>query len=117
MFTSSAALLPRKSRYLDFARLHRLHQCAAFFVTRAKKNFRCARRYSCPVDKSTGLRFDQTVVTVSFYAQRDYPDGLNCSTRGAVLPASPPKNTSRRLPADAPAVSKVPPPSAFLLPQ
>jgi hypothetical protein len=28
------------------------------------------------VDKSTGLRFDQTVVTVSFYAQRDYPDPL-----------------------------------------
>jgi hypothetical protein len=62
--------------YLDFARLHRLHQCGAFFVTRAKKNFRCARRYSRPVDKSTGLRFDQTVVTVGFYAQRDYPDAL-----------------------------------------
>jgi len=62
--------------YLDFARLHRLHQCAAFFVTRAKKNFRCARRYSRPVDKSPGLRFDQTVVTVGFYARRDYPDPL-----------------------------------------
>jgi hypothetical protein len=62
--------------YLDFARLHRLHQCAAFFVTRAKKNFRCARRYSRPVDKSIGLRFDQTVVTVGFYARRDYPAAL-----------------------------------------
>jgi hypothetical protein len=62
--------------YLDFARLHRLHLCAAFFVTRAKKNFRYARRYSRPVDKSTGLRFDQTVVTVGFYARRDYPDAL-----------------------------------------
>jgi len=62
--------------YLDFARLHRLHQCAAFFVTRAKKNFRCARRYSRPVDKATGLRFDQTVVTVGFYARRHYPDAL-----------------------------------------
>ena len=59
--------------YLDFARLHRLHQCAAFFVTRAKKNFRCARRYSRPVDKTTGLRFDQTVVASGFYARRDYP--------------------------------------------
>jgi len=59
--------------YLDFARLHRLHQSAAFFVTRAKKNFRCARRYSRPVDKTTGLRFDQTVVTSGFYARRDYP--------------------------------------------
>jgi hypothetical protein len=62
--------------YLDFARLHHLHQCAAFFVTRAKKNFRCARRYSRPVDKTTGLRFDQTVVPVGFYARRNYPDVL-----------------------------------------
>jgi hypothetical protein len=62
--------------YLDFARLHRLHQCAAFFVTRAKKNFRSVRRYSRPVDKATGLRFDQTVVTVGFYARRHYPDAL-----------------------------------------
>ena len=62
--------------YLDFARLHRLHQCAAFFVTRAKKNFRSARRYSRLVDKTTGLRFDQTVVMTGFYARRDYPDAL-----------------------------------------
>jgi len=48
--------------YLDFARWHRLHQCGAFFVTHAKQNFRCARRYSRPVDKTTGLRFNQTVV-------------------------------------------------------
>lgn len=62
--------------YLDFARLHRLHQCAAFFVTRAKKNFRCRRRYSRPVDQATGLRFDQTVVLTGFYARNDYPDAL-----------------------------------------
>jgi Transposase DDE domain/Domain of unknown function (DUF4372) len=62
--------------YLDFARLHRLHQSGAFFVTRAKKNFRCTRRYSRPVDKTTGLRFDQTVVLTGFYARRDYPDAL-----------------------------------------
>jgi hypothetical protein len=62
--------------YLDFARLHRLHQSAAFFVTRAKTNFRCRRRYSQPVDKNTGVHFDQTVVLTSFYAHRDYPDTL-----------------------------------------
>jgi hypothetical protein len=62
--------------YLDFARLYQLHQSAAFFVTRAKKAFHCARRYSRPVDKSTGLRFDQTVRLVNFYASHDYPDGL-----------------------------------------
>jgi hypothetical protein len=47
--------------YLDFARLHRLRQSGAFFVTRTKSNFRCQRRYSRPVDKPTGPRFDQTV--------------------------------------------------------
>jgi transposase len=59
--------------YLDFARWHRIHQCGAFFVTRAKQNFRCARRYSRPVDKTTGLRFDQTVVLTGLDAQHDYP--------------------------------------------
>jgi hypothetical protein len=62
--------------YLDFARLHRLHQSAAFFVTRAKKRFACRRRYSHPVDRRTGLRFDQTVVLKNFYASHDYPDTL-----------------------------------------
>jgi hypothetical protein len=62
--------------YLDFARLHRLHQSGAFFVTRARKNFRCARRYSRPVVKSTGLRFDQTVVTTGLNTQHDYPAPL-----------------------------------------
>ena len=62
--------------YLDFARGHRIHQCGAFFVTRAKQNFRCARRYSRPVDKTTGLRFDQTVVMTGLKAQHDYPDPL-----------------------------------------
>lgn len=59
--------------YLDFARLHRLHLSGAFFVTRARKNFRFGRRYSQPVDKSVGLLLDQTVVPVGFYALRNYP--------------------------------------------
>ena len=62
--------------YLDFARLHRIHQSGAFFVTRAKKNFRRTRRYSRPVDKATGLRFDQTVVTTGVLAQQNYPAPL-----------------------------------------
>ena len=62
--------------YLDFARLHRLHLSGAFFVTRAKKNFRFRRRYSQPVDKSTGLRLDQTIVLIGFYALRNYPTVL-----------------------------------------
>ena len=62
--------------YLDFARLHRLHLSSAFFVTRAKKNFRFTRRYSHRVDKTTGLRLDQPVVTVGFQARQDYPAPL-----------------------------------------
>ncbi len=62
--------------YLDFARLHHIHRCGAFFVTRAKKNSRFRRRYSRPVDTSTGLLFDQTVVLTGFYSQQQYPDAL-----------------------------------------
>ena len=62
--------------YLDFTRLYRLHLCGAFFVTRAKKNSRFQRRYSRPVDKATGLRFDQTVVLSGFYSRQQYPEAL-----------------------------------------
>src|SRR6202008_3296932 len=48
--------------YIDFLRLYRLHQAGSFFVTRAKKNMDAQRRYSHPVDRSTGLIFDQTLV-------------------------------------------------------
>jgi transposase len=62
--------------YLDFARLYRLGQCLAFFVTRAKDNFRFQRVYSHPVDKSTGLICDQTILLSGFYATKDYPEKL-----------------------------------------
>jgi hypothetical protein len=62
--------------YLDFGRLHRVHLSGAFFVTRAKRNSRCQRRYSRAVDKSTGLRFDQTVVLTGFRSRQQYPDAL-----------------------------------------
>jgi hypothetical protein len=62
--------------YVDFSRLYRIQQDSAFFVTRAKKNFRCQRLYSHKVNKASGLRCDQTVVLCGFYAQKDYPDKL-----------------------------------------
>jgi hypothetical protein len=62
--------------YLDFARLYAITEQAAFFVTRAKSNTRYRRLYSRPVEKSTGLRCDQTVVLTNYYAHRDYPDQL-----------------------------------------
>ena len=62
--------------YLDFERLHRLHRAGAFFVTRAKSNLRAQRRYSRPVDRSTGLICDQTITLTGFYSKADYPDTL-----------------------------------------
>jgi hypothetical protein len=62
--------------YLDFERLYILHQCASFFVVRAKANTRLRRLYSTPVDKSTGLRCDQIVVPIGFYPRKNYPDKL-----------------------------------------
>jgi hypothetical protein len=48
--------------YLDFKRLHRLHQAGAYFVVRAWKNLQCRRRYSHAVDPTTGLRSDHTII-------------------------------------------------------
>lgn len=62
--------------YLDFERLYVLHQCASFFVVRAKANTRLRRLYSMPVDKSSGLRCDQIVVPAGFYPRKNYPDKL-----------------------------------------
>jgi hypothetical protein len=62
--------------YLDFARLHDIKLSSAFFITRAKKNFQFTRRYSRPVDKTTGLRCDQTITLKGFYARKDYPEAL-----------------------------------------
>jgi len=62
--------------YLDFARLYKIHQAMAFFVTRAKRNFSRTRLYSQPVDKSTGVQCDQIVVLKNHYAKKDYPEKL-----------------------------------------
>jgi hypothetical protein len=62
--------------YLDFDRLYAIHQASAFFVTRAKSNFRFRRLYSRPVDKSTGVQSDQIVILEGFYSRKAYPDKL-----------------------------------------
>jgi len=59
--------------YLDFARLYALHLAGAFFVTRDKSNLKYQRRYSRKVDKSTGLRCDQTVVLTGLNTPDYYP--------------------------------------------
>jgi len=62
--------------YLDFDRLFQLNLALAFFVTRAKSNLQFRRIYSHPVDKSTGLRCDQTIMLTGFYSVQNYPDKL-----------------------------------------
>lgn len=62
--------------YIDFARLYRITQQLAFFVTRAKRNIDCSRRESRVVDKSTGLRSDQTIVLQGPKTAHLYPTPL-----------------------------------------
>jgi hypothetical protein len=62
--------------YVDFKRLYRFTLSSAFFVTRTKKNVLLQRRYSHPVDKSTGVSSDQTVILTSFESASSYPDPL-----------------------------------------
>ncbi len=58
--------------FTDFARLFRFHEAGSFFVIRGKSNLKAQRRYSHPVDRSTGLICDQTVVFTGFYAHKDF---------------------------------------------
>jgi hypothetical protein len=62
--------------YLDFERLYRFTLGSAFFVTRTKKNVLLQRRYSHPVDKSTGVTSDQTVILTTLESASVYPDPL-----------------------------------------
>ena len=59
--------------YLDFARLYQLQQALSFFVIRAKHNLQFQRRYSHPVDKTTGVRSDQTIVLTGPKSSTLYP--------------------------------------------
>ena len=59
--------------YVDFERLFLLHTVGAFFIIRAKSNTRYERRYSHPVDKTTGVRCDQTVVLTGAKGKKHYP--------------------------------------------
>jgi hypothetical protein len=62
--------------YIDFERLHRLHEGGSFFVTRAKSNLKAQRRYSHPVDRRTGLICDQTIVLTVFYSRQGFDTPL-----------------------------------------
>jgi hypothetical protein len=62
--------------YTDFSRLHAVTQASAFFVLRAKSNLKCRRLYSHPVDKSTGVVCDHSILLTVAKSAGDYPDKL-----------------------------------------
>lgn len=62
--------------YVDFKRLHRFTTCSAFFLTRAKRGLDFSPRARRRVDKTTGLRSDQTIALAGPKTSRLYPDRL-----------------------------------------
>jgi hypothetical protein len=62
--------------YIDFERLYVFTLSSAFFVVRTKSNILLQRRYSRPVDRSTGVRSDHTVILTAFDSAKVYPDAL-----------------------------------------
>ena len=62
--------------YVDFARLYGFTQACAFFVTRAKKNLQFYRRASRAVERSSGVRCDQTILLTGVRTAQRYPDPL-----------------------------------------
>jgi len=62
--------------YFDFERLWKINQAESYFVIRAKKSISYERMYSGEVDRSTGLRCDQTIKLKNFYSKKHYPEKL-----------------------------------------
>ena len=62
--------------YVDFERLYVFTLSAAFFVVRTKSNVILQRRYSHPVDKTTGVRSDHTVILTAIGSATVYPEAL-----------------------------------------
>ncbi len=62
--------------YVDYRRLYLITQALAFFVTRAEQNTRYRRCAWRGVDRSTGLRSDQTIRLTGPKSSRRYPAPL-----------------------------------------
>jgi transposase len=76
LLLEAGALYIMDRAYTDFNRLHRIQKANAFFITRAKKNLRFKRLYSHAVDKTNGLKCDQTIVLKGYNTQQKYSDKL-----------------------------------------
>src|SRR3984893_11491678 len=75
-FPEAGAFYVMDRGYIDFERLFVLVLCSAFFIVRTKENVLLQRRYSHPVDKTTGVRSDHTVILTAFDSAKVYPDSL-----------------------------------------
>ncbi len=71
-----AAFYVMDRAYIDYHRLRRFTTAGAFFVTRTKSNLRCAVREKRPVDRTTGLRSDHTIVLNGIKTAALYPEPL-----------------------------------------
>ena len=71
-----AAFYVMDRAYLDYHRLRRFTTSGAFFVTRPKRNLRCAIRAVCPVDRTSGVRSDHTIVLNGMKTASLYPEPL-----------------------------------------
>ena len=60
--------------FVDWERLYGIHECKAYFVTRAKVNMKFKRVASAKVRKSSGVKCDQTIQLVNYYAGKEYPE-------------------------------------------
>jgi len=76
IFPEAGAFYVMDRGYIDFERLNVFNLCSAFFVVRTKENVLLQRRYSRPVDRSTGLRSDHTVVLSTIASAQAYPESL-----------------------------------------
>ena len=75
-FPEAGAFYVMDRGYIDFERLFVFTLCSAFFVVRTKENVLLQRRYSHPVDKTTGVRSDHTVILTAIDSAKVYPDSL-----------------------------------------
>jgi len=76
IFPEAGAFYVMDRGYIDFERLYVFTLSAAFFVVRTKENVLLERRYSHPIEKSTGVRSDQTVILTAIESAKAYPETL-----------------------------------------
>jgi hypothetical protein len=76
IFIESGSFYIMDRGYIDLSRLYSVHLASAFFIIRKRRDLLWQRLYSRPVDKSTGLQCDQTIVFTGRHSGNDYPEKL-----------------------------------------